>query len=299
MVPADIFRRVRQIEITSGRLVDEALAGAYHSVFKGRGMACDSVRPYQPGDEVRDIDWNVTSRTGSLHVKQFVEERELTLLLLIDASRSTVFGSGQRAKQEVAAELAALLALAATRNNDRVGAALFTGEVERYIPPRKGLRHVLRVVREVLAFEPRQRNTDVGTALAFAARVLKKRSIVFCLSDFIGGSFEDDLRSVSRRHELVAVSIRDQAEWELPGGGWVRLVDSESGRACLLPVLWPGVRAAHDRAVETEVENLRLLFRRHGVDHVEVRADGRREPPEAPLLRYFRRRAHRLRGTRR
>jgi uncharacterized protein (DUF58 family) len=288
----DIFRKIRQIEIATRRLVDEAVAGEYHSVFKGRGIEYDEVRPYQPGDDVRTIDWNVTSRSGSLHVKKYVEERELTVLLLVDASRSTGFGSRTKSKEEVAAEIAAIIAFAAIRNNDRVGVALFTGAVEKYIPPRKGARHVLRLVREILAFQPERPDTRIGNALEFAVRVLKKRSIVFVISDFFDAGYADALRVAARKHDVVGVAINDTGEWTLPPVGWVRLADLESGRMQLVPTFWPATRRRYQATLDAIRRERQALLRKHRVDQVEIPADA---PYEKPLLQFFQRRARRLR----
>lgn len=292
MLTKELFHKIRQIEITTSRLVDEALAGEYHSVFKGQGMEYEEVRPYQPGDDVRTIDWNVSSRTGALHIKKYKEERELTVMLLVDASRSTMFGSGDKSKEEVAAEIAALLSFSAIRNNDRVGALLFTGRVEKYIPPRKGVRHVLRLVREVLAFEPERRDTSLAVALEFAGRVLKKRSILFLVSDFFDEGYTDALRIVARRHDVVAVSINDRGEWDLPAAGWVRFADAESGRPALLPTFLPGVRQAHQARMEQLRQRRKQIFQKHRVDHLELWADA---PYDKTLVQFFRMRARRAR----
>ncbi len=288
----DIFRKIRQIEIATRRLVNEAVAGEYHSVFKGRGIEYDEVRPYQAGDDIRTIDWNVTSRSGSLHVKKYVEERELTVLLLVDASRSTGFGSGVKSKEEVAAEIAAIIAFSAIRNNDRVGAALFTGVVEKYVPPRKGTRHVLRLVREILAFRPAHPDTNIGSALEFAARVLKKRSIVFLISDFFDTGYADALRVAARTHDLVGIAITDTGERSLPPLGWLRLADLESGRMQLVPAFWPPVRQRYQEALDAQRRERQALLRKQRVDQVEILADA---SYEKPLLQFFRRRARRLR----
>lgn len=288
----DIFRKIRQIEIATRRLVNEAVAGEYHSVFKGRGIEYDEVRPYQAGDDIRTIDWNVTSRSGSLHVKKYVEERELTVLLLVDASRSTGFGSGVKSKEEVAAEIAAIIAFSAIRNNDRVGAALFTGVVEKYVPPRKGTRHVLRLVREILAFQPAHPDTNIGSALEFAARVLKKRSIVFLISDFFDTGYADALRVAARTHDLVGIAITDTGERSLPPLGWLRLADLESGRMQLVPAFWPPVRQRYQEALDAQRRERQALLRKQRVDQVEILADA---SYEKPLLQFFRRRARRLR----
>ncbi len=291
-VSPDIFRKIRQIEIATRRLVNEAVAGEYHSVFKGRGIEYDEVRPYQAGDDIRTIDWNVTSRSGSLHVKKYVEERELTVLLLVDASRSTGFGSGVKSKEEVAAEIAAIIAFSAIRNNDRVGAALFTGVVEKYVPPRKGTRHVLRLVREILAFQPARSDTNIGSALEFAARVLKKRSIVFLLSDFFDTGYADALRVAARTHDLVGIAITDTGERSLSPLGWLRLADLESGRMQLVPAFWPPTRRRYQEALAAQRQERQVLLRKQRVDHVEILADA---SYEKPLLQFFRRRARRLR----
>src|SRR4030081_422723 len=242
MIPREILKKIRQIEIRTNRLVNETLGGQYHSVFKGQGMNFEEVREYQPGDEVRAIDWNVTARMNHPFVKKFVEERELTLMLVVDLSGSGLFGSGEQSKRELAAEIASVLAFSAIRNNDKVGLILFTDHVEKFIPPRKGRRHVLRVIREVLFFEPRKRGTDLNGALEFLLRVTPHRAIAVVISDFIGSppnprksgsrmrsqmmllesraqaSFSM-LRQANRRHDLVAVQITDRYELELPALG--------------------------------------------------------------------------------
>ncbi|NLI46173.1 MAG: DUF58 domain-containing protein [Acidobacteria bacterium] len=288
----DIYRKIRQIEIATRRLVDEAVAGEYHSVFKGRGIEYSEVRPYQAGDDIRTIDWNVTSRSGSLHVKKYVEERELTVLLLVDASRSTGFGSGTKSKEEVAAEIAAIIAFSAIRNNDRVGVVLFTGAVEKYIPPRKGTRHVLRLVREILAFQPARPDTSIGNALEFASRVLKKRSIVFLISDFFDAGYADALRVAARMHDLVGIAITDTGERSLPPLGWLRLADLESGQLRLVPAFWPPTRRRYQEAMDAHRRERQALLRKQRVDQVEILADA---SYEKPLQQFFRRRARRLR----
>src|SRR6185369_8393965 len=243
MIPREILKKIRQIEIRTSRLVTESLAGAYHSVFKGQGMNFDEVREYQPGDEVRTIDWNVTARMNHPFIKKFVEERELTLMLVVDVSGSGLFGSRDQSKRELAAEIASVLAFSAIRNNDKVGLLLFTDEVEKFIPPRKGRGHVLRVIREVLFFEPKRRGTDLVNALEFMGRVLPHRSIAVVISDFLmpGQDARPDtgalprpvqtaLRMANRRHDVVAVQITDRYETELPALGRLTLEDAETGR---------------------------------------------------------------------
>ncbi len=243
----DILKKVRQIEIRTNRLVTDTLAGQYHSVFKGRGMNFDDVREYVPGDEVRTIDWNVTARAGRPFVKKFVEERELTLLLMVDVSASGDFGSGAQSKRELAAEIASVLAFSAIKNSDKVGLLLFTDQVELFMPPRKGRRHVLRIVREVLGFEPARRGTDLVQALDFVNDVIKRRAIVFLLSDFqtAGTSTEDlrrALRQTNRRHDLVALPIEDARERLLPDLGVVAIEDAETGELIELDTRNPAVR---------------------------------------------------------
>ena len=230
----ELLQRVRRIEIATRRAVEDTLSGQYHSVFKGRGMDFSEVRAYAPGDEVRTIDWNVTARTGHLHVKRFVEERELTVMVLCDLSASADFGSGERTKGEVAAEIAALLALSAVANGDRCGLALFTDRVERYVPPRKGRKHALRLVSEVLGFLPRSRRTDLAAALEFAARVQRRRAVVFLLSDFQDGEaaappWERALRVAARRHDVVPVLLGDRRERQLLPAGLAWVEDPETG----------------------------------------------------------------------
>ncbi|MEO6568909.1 MAG: DUF58 domain-containing protein, partial [Opitutaceae bacterium] len=233
----EILRKVRHIEIRTKRLVNDSLAGEYHSVFKGRGMNFDEVREYVPGDEVRTIDWNVTARAGRPFIKKFVEERELTLMLLVDVSASGDFGSGAQSKREMAAELASVLAFSAVRNSDKVGLILFTDQVELYVPPRKGRRHVLRIVREILGFEPKQRGTDLVQALDFTNHVLNRRAIVFLLSDFQSAedptaaltSLRRAIRQTNCRHDLVAMRVHDPREEKLPNFGLFAVEDAETG----------------------------------------------------------------------
>src|SRR3954468_3125828 len=245
MIPREILKKIRQIELRTNRLVTETLGGQYHSVFKGQGMNFEEVREYQPGDEVRAIDWNVTARMNHPFIKKFVEERELTLILLVDVSGSGLFGSGEQSKRELAAEIGSVLAFSAIRNNDKVGLILFTDEIEKFIPPRKGRRHVLRVIREILFFEPKRRGTDLNVALQFLDRVTAHKAIVIVLSDFLitgdasvgsGGSVDAFaqnsravLRQANRRHDVVAVQITDRYEFELPAIGRLVLEDAETG----------------------------------------------------------------------
>jgi uncharacterized protein (DUF58 family) len=328
----DLLQRVRRIELATRRAVEDTLSGQYHSVFKGRGMAFSEVRPYAPGDEVRSIDWNVSARTGQLHVKRFVEERELTVMVLCDLSASTDFGSGTRTKAEVAAEVAALLALSAVANGDRVGLVLFTDRVEKFVPPRKGRRHALRLVSEILQFRPAAPGTSIGAALEFLRRAMRRRTVAFLLSDFVDGPrdagmpppvlpsglqrpvssehdsagphpawsrpapgawpFERALRIAARKHDVVPVRIADRLESDLPPSGVAWVEDPETGAVVRVDLSDRRVRARLAAALAAEDAALRRLFARLELDHVAVRAD---EPDHVtPLLAFFRARARRL-----
>ena len=290
----DLIRRVRRIEIATRRAVEDTLAGRYHSVFRGRGMAFSEVRAYAPGDEVRSIDWNVSARMGHLFVKRFVEERELTVMLLCDLSGSSRFGSRQRTKAEVTAEIAALLAFSAVANGDRVGLLLFTDAVERFVPPRKGRRHALRLVSEILQFRPRSRGTDVGAALQFLRRAMRRRTVSFLLSDLLDhtGRFERALRVALGRHDVVPIRILDRLEVELPAAGLAWIEDPETGETARIDLSDRRVRTAYAAAARAEAERLRRLLARLEVDQVTVRAD---EPDHVrPLLAFFEARARRL-----
>ncbi|MGI8437223.1 MAG: DUF58 domain-containing protein [Chthoniobacterales bacterium] len=290
----EILRKVRQIDIRTNRLVSDTLAGQYHSVFKGRGMNFDSVREYVPGDEVRTIDWNVTARTGHPFVKKFVEERELTLLLAVDVSASGNFGSGGQSKRELAAEIASVLAFSAVKNNDKTGLLLFTDEVELYLPPRKGRRHVLRLVREVLGFEPQHRGTNVVQALDFVNNVIKRRAIVFLLSDFqIGATsteeFRRALRQTNRRHDLVALPIADARERSLPDLGIVAIEDAESGELVELDTRNPQVRERFAEIAQERATRLRRVFNAEAIDSLCLETD---RPYVAGLMFFFKNRSH-------
>ena len=303
-VPREVLKQVRLIELRTRGPVASLFSGEYQSVFRGQGIEFAEVREYQPGDDVRNIDWNVTARMGHPYLKKHVEERELTVLLVVDLSGSEHFGTHGRMKAELAAELAAVLALSAVRNNDRVGLLIFTDRIEHFVPPKKGRRHVLRLIRDVLAFRPSGRGTDLAGALEYAARVLRHRAIVFVLSDFIPTSvpseatpddararFERVLRATARRHDVVAISLTDTAEEELPDVGLLVLRDPETGRVVPIDTSAARVRSAYALLVDREREQLRRLFRRQAVDEVEVRTD---ESYIRPLLAFFRRRERKL-----
>ena len=292
MTPREILKKVRHIEIRTRKLVNDSLAGGYHSVFKGRGMEFSEVREYQYGDDVRTIDWNVTSRMGTPYVKKFVEERELTVMLVVDASGSSDFGSTPQVKEEMMAEISALVAFSAARNNDRVGLILFTDKVEKFVPPRKGRRHVLRVIREILYHEPESRGTDIAGALEYLSRLVRRRAVVFLVSDFLAAGYERPLRIANRVHDLVAFSVQDPRELEMPAVGLIALEDAETGEVQVVDTSSAKRREQFRAAAESRQEERRTLFRRLGIDSVELRTD---QPYDAPLIRFFERRARRAR----
>jgi uncharacterized protein (DUF58 family) len=296
----DILRKVRQIEIRTKRLVTDTLGGQYHSVFKGRGMNFDAVREYSPGDEVRTIDWNVTARAGRPFVKKFVEERELTLMLMVDVSASGEFGSGAQSKRDLAAEIASILAFSAVHNSDKVGLVLFTDQIELYVPPRKGRRHVLRLVREVLGFEPQRRGTNLVRALDFVNEVIHRRAIVFLLSDFQTGrqtpESAADLRRAIRltnlRHDLVAMPIEDAREQVLPDVGIVALEDAETGELIELNTSLPAVRQRFAEIAHNRAKQLQRALNAEAVDALRLSTD---QPYVAPLIAFFKNRSRKHR----
>jgi uncharacterized protein (DUF58 family) len=294
----EILRKVRHIEVRTKRLVNDSLAGEYHSVFKGRGMNFDEVREYVPGDEVRTIDWNVTARAGRPFIKKFVEERELTLMLMVDVSASGDFGSGAQSKREMAAELASVLAFSAIHNSDKVGLILFTDQVELYVPPRKGRRHVLRLVREILGFEPGHRGTDVVQALDFVNHVLSRRAIVFLVSDFQSAgdpaaaiaSLRRGIRQTNCRHDLVAMRVHDPREEELPDFGLLAVEDSETGELVEVDTGDANVRGRFSEIAQEDSAQLRRAFNGEGVDSLSLSTA---EPYLPALMSFFKRRERR------
>ncbi len=292
MLPKEIIRKIRRIQITTSRLVNESLAGEYHSVFKGRGMEFDEVREYQHGDDVRTIDWNVTSRTGHPYVKRYVEERELTVMLLIDASASGSFGSVEKTKSEIAAEISALLAFSAIKNNDRVGAILFTDRVEKFIPPRRGSTHVLRVIREILFYRPEHLGTSIQKALEHLNLVLHKKAVVFLISDLLDQGYEQSLKVANRRHDMVVVQIIDPREQELTNVGILELRDAETGEILYVDTALPWVRTTYRDKWERNRAKLSRFFQSHHMDHLTVDTA---QPYEVPLIRFFEERARRTR----
>jgi uncharacterized protein (DUF58 family) len=291
----EVLRQVRRIELRTRGLVSSRFSGEYHSVFKGQGIEFVEVREYLPGDDVRTIDWNVSARTGGTFVKKYVEERELTVLLMVDLSGSERFGTRGRFKSEMVAEVAASLAMSAVRNNDRVGLLVFTDGIELFVPPRKGRRHALRIVRDLLSFEPKGTGTDLTGSIEYAIRLLRSRSIVFLVSDFqqpVDHGLERALTALAYRHDVVPVALTDQAELEFPDAGLVQVTDPETGALVVFNSGDEGHRRAFRDAVERERMAIRRVFRRLGLDAIELNTAG---DPSRAILSFFRRRERRLR----
>ena len=292
MIPREILKQVRRVEIATRGLVNEVFSGEYHSVFKGRGMNFAEVRAYQYGDDIRSIDWNVTARTGTPFVKVFDEERELTVMLVVDVSASGDFGSRSRMKGEVAVEICAVLAFSAITNNDKVGLIIFSDRIEKFVPPRKGRRHGLRVLRELLYFQPEGRGTDVAGALGYLARVVRRRAVVFVVSDFFDTGYQKALAVAGRRHDTIVIRMGDPRERELPAVGYIELEDAETGEQLTVNVSDPAFREAFNRDVTETRTALEREFRKTGVDVIEISTDRRYADR---LMRFFRQRAKRFR----
>ena len=291
-VPPEILRQVKLLELRTRGLVNSLFTGEYRSVFKGQGMEFSEVREYQPGDEVRSIDWNVTARMRKPYVKRYIEERELTVMLVVDLSGSERFGTRKRFKSELASELAAVLAMSAIRNNDRVGAVLFTDRIEHVVPPRKGRRHALRLMRDLLAFEPVGTGTDIAAAVDYAGKMLVHKSIIFLVSDFQEEELEQPLKLLAQRHDVVAVTVDDPSEQELPDLGLARFVDPETGETLDVDTSDPEVRARFAEAVTEEITKRRRLLRRLAIDEIPLHTDG---GVVDPLIKFFRTRETRSR----
>ncbi|HEY0947326.1 MAG TPA: DUF58 domain-containing protein [Opitutaceae bacterium] len=270
MIPREYLRKIRRIELRTSRLAQETLSGAYHSVFKGRGLDFEEVREYQPGDEVRTIDWNVTARTGRAHVRRYREERELSLVIVLDVSASGSLGSGAQTKRELAAEVASVLAFSALKNNDRVGLVLFSDHVELFVPPRKGRAHVFRIIREILFFSPNKRATSLAAALSFVNQVFPRRAVVAVISDFLDDTFERALKIASVRHDLIALLVYDARERQLPDVGWVCMEDAESGEILEVNTSNARVRATFEHRARERSERLRKTLQRTKTDFVEI-----------------------------
>ncbi len=290
MLSAEIVQQVRRLQLTCGRDVSDVLAGAYHSVFKGRGMAFSEVREYFAGDDVRSIDWNVSARMSHAHIKLFVEERDRTVMLLVDMSASGLFGSQEQSKRDVAAEMAAMVAFSAIENGDRVGLIMFSDTVELYVPPKKGKKHVLRVIRELLSFEPTSRRTDVGVGLEYLRRVMKRRCVAFLLSDLLSNDWLAPVRMASRRHDLVPVILSDPLEFDIPNVGLIVVQDLETGALVEFDTGGRGASMYREKMSAADVDRATQL-RRLKLDFVQVRTD---EPHVDALVRFFRYRERRM-----
>jgi uncharacterized protein (DUF58 family) len=290
MISGELARKIRILQITTRKVVNDVLAGEYTSVFKGRGMEFDEVREYMPGDDVRSIDWNVTARMDRPYVKRFVEERELTVFFLVDLSASGAFGSVCKLKNEIAAEFCALLSFSAVKNNDKVGLIVFTDRVELYVPPKKGTTHVLRLIRELLNFKPKAAKTDIAGTLDYFGKVAKKRAVVFLVSDFQSEAFEKPMRIISKRHDLIAVPVTDPREVRLPNVGLIELEDAETGEMILIDTSSAAVRKRYERLGRERSERFRELFASMGVDQIEVMTDRDYVPR---LVQFFRARERR------
>ena len=290
MISSELYHQVRRLHIRTNRLVNETFGGEYLSAFKGHGMEFAEVREYAPGDDVRSIDWNVTARRGHPYIKRYVEERELTVMLLVDLSASGQFGSVNRLKIDIGTELCAVLALSAINNNDRVGLLLFTDKIEKFVPPQKGKRHGMRIIRDLLVFEPQQRRTDVGLALDFLHHISRRRTVSFLVSDFMTTGYDMPLRLAHRRHDMIPVSITDRRDDSLPPVGLMALQDLETGEHILVDTASDAVREGYRRRREAALEKRQQLFKSLRIDSIDVNTE---EPYIRPLLRFFRLRERR------
>ncbi|MCB1041957.1 MAG: DUF58 domain-containing protein [Acidobacteria bacterium] len=284
MLTRDLIRQIRRIEIKTRRIVDENLAGKYHSAFKGQGMEFSEVRAYQAGDDIRSIDWNVTARMGEPFIKKFVEERELTVMMLVDMSGSTEYGSGMRSKRDVAAELTAMFAFSAIRNQDKVGCLIFTDHVELYIAPKKGKNHVLRLIREILAFEPKGVKTRIGDAFKYFSKIMKRKSVVFAISDFMDDNYLRTMQNVQSKHDLIAIPLYDPRELEPPSSGLFQLEDGETGEEVIVDFSSRRVRDAYRLAALGKRAELEHSFKRSKVDYIPIACG---EPYEQELVKFF------------
>jgi uncharacterized protein (DUF58 family) len=284
MIPQELIKKIRQIQIYTSRMVDTSFAGQYESVFRGRGMEFDEVREYTPGDDIRTIDWNVTARTGRPYIKRFVEEREMTVIFAVDLSASGDFGTVNKSKNELAAEFCAVMAFAAAKNNDKVGLLIFADQIELYIPPKKGINHMLRLIRELLYFKMPERRTDISQALDYLARVVRKRATVFLVSDFIETDFKKPLSLLNKRHDVIAVSVRDRAEVALPNVGLIEFADAESGEIILVDTSSKQFRNKYNNSCTQRFDELNNMLRTINVDCVSISTD---KPYIQDLVRFF------------
>ncbi len=284
MLPAELIKKIRQIEIYTSRMVNASFAGQYESVFKGRGMQFDEVREYTPGDDIRNIDWNVTARTGKVYVKRFVEEREMTVMFAVDLSASGDFGTVNKVKNELAAEFCAVLAFAATKNNDKVGLVIFTDRIELFIPPKKGTRHVLRLIRELLYFKMPRRKTNIPLAVDYLHRVMRKKATVFLVSDFIETDFRKPLGLLNKKHDVIGVCVNDRAEMALPSIGLIEIEDAESGEVMLIDTSGSKFQRRYSGAAMERFEGLKAKLRSINVDCINISTD---KPYIQDLVRFF------------
>jgi uncharacterized protein (DUF58 family) len=290
METTDLLKKVRKIEIKTRGLASQLFSGEYHSVFKGRGMAFSEVKEYQLGDDVRSIDWNVTARFNHPFIKVFEEERELTVMLLVDVSGSGDFGTLKQMKKDLAIELCAVLAFSAIQNNDKVGIIFFSDIVEKFIPPKKGRTHILRIVRELIDFRPQHSKTNISEALRYLTSAIKKRSIAFLISDFIDKEFEDAIKIANKKHDVVAIRVYDQREQDIPPAGLLRLVDAESGNVMWVDSSNKSTRDSFQRWLSSKEEILKNILKRSGVDNIHIRTD---QSYVQPLINFFRMRGRR------
>ncbi|MDH7599743.1 MAG: DUF58 domain-containing protein [Sedimentisphaerales bacterium] len=285
MIPAELAKKIRTIQIYTRKAVNASFAGQYESVFKGRGMQFDEVRPYVPGDDIRDIDWNVTARTGRPHVKRFIEEREMTVVFAVDLSASGAFGTVGKLKNELSAEFCAVLAFAAARNNDKLGLLIFTDRVELYIPAKKGSSHILRLIRELLYFKPAQVQTKITVALDYLGRVLTKRATIFLVSDFLdGGDFLRPMSLLNKRHDVIAVCVADRAETQISQVGLIELQDAETGRTALIDTSSKAFQDHYRRQCAERLDRLTAALRSINVDSILIRTD---RPYVQDLIKFF------------
>ena len=292
MIPKEVLKNIRRIQITTSRMVTDVFAGQYQSVFKGKGMEFEEVREYQPGDEIRSIDWNVTARMGTPYIKKFVEERELTVMLILDMSPSSFFGTRNQQKMQLAAQVCSVLALAAIKNNDKVGFIAFSDRIEKFIPARKGLRYVLRIISEALYFKPAGKGTDINAALEYLNKITTRRTVTFIISDFYAADFKKMLAVSNKRHDIVAITVTDPREMELADAGIVKLEDLESGRTFMVDTSDLSVRKKYATDARKRREDRDMLFRSINVDNIDIRTD---MPYAQSLFRFFKTRERRLR----
>ena len=290
MIPAEILKQVKHIEIRATRLVNDLFGGEYKSVFKGRGMEFAEVREYIPGDDIRTIDWNVTARSQHPFVKKFVEERELTVVFIVDASRSLRFGSQDKLKSSLATEIAALLAFSAVKNKDKVGLLIHTDQIEKFVPPKKGKSHVLRVVREILYFKPKAKRTNLRVGLEHLSRILTRSAVIFMISDFLDTGYEKALKILHQKHDLVAIRISDPREEEIPSCGWMELKDAETGEQALINTNSASFRQNYRKTAARRQNQLDYLFKLTGIDSIKITAG---TSYINPLIKFFRLRERR------